>query len=184
MGFFSRRKKKTGKPAVEIEKKNIPAAPPERKLFDKTVMMYFALFADLAPERAVAVNRDRYGQQKQIAEEHIIDIIRRHYYEELKPPVVWNFNYVILVVPRLTDPEQKAKAQFWDSATGQIADKANYLQICSELRSEWRDGLVELYPDYDRDKLEDGYEKMNFDYYPEEGLLVCTMLLEKLLPLI
>ena len=150
--------------------------------FDKTVMMYFLLFSDVAPGLAEIVSRDSAGQQKRIAEKHIIDIVKSHYYEALMPPVVWNFNYIVQVVPQ-TPPGQKSGFCFWDSATGQIADKAKYLQVCYELRSEWREGLAEAYPDYDRDLLEDGFENTFFDYYPDEGLIAVTLLLEKFLPL-
>ena len=160
----------------------MPPLPGGTEMFDKTVMMFFLLFSDIAPELAESVSRDPARQQKRIAEGHIIDIVRSHFFEELKPPVVWNFNYIVQVVPR-TPAGQRSVMCFWDSGTKQIADKAKYLQICYEMRSEWKEGLVQACPYYDRDKLEDGFESTFFDYYPDEGMIAITLLLEKFLPL-
>ncbi len=30
--------------------------------------------------------------------------------------------------------------------------------------------------------MEDGFENMNFDYYPADGLVIASMVLEKILP--
>ena len=152
-----------------------------KKMFDKSLMMLMCVFEDVNPEGARRVDRSPIEAGKALFEKHAEELIRGHYYEDFRPPVKWNYNFISIAYP--TPPAHLKHMIFWDAGTGEIVNRAAYRQMCSDLREFWKEKFVEIYPSYDRNKMEDGFENMNFDYYPADGLVVASMVLEKLLPM-
>ena len=152
-----------------------------KKMFDKSLMMLLCVFEDVNPTGARQVNQSPIPTGKALFEKHAEALIRAHYYEDFRPPVKWNYNFVAIAYPH--PPQNLQHMIFWDEGTGQIAKQAAYRQMCSDLREFWKEKLVEMYPKYERNKLEDGVENMHFDYYPEDGMVIASMVLEKILPL-
>ena len=152
-----------------------------QKMFDKSLMMLMCVFENVNPAGARQVNQSPIPAGKALFEKHAEELIRAHYYEDFRPPVKWNYNFVAIAYPH--PPQNLQHMIFWDEKTGQIVKQAAYRQMCSDLRSFWKEKLVQMYPKYDRNKLEDGVEHMNFDYYPQDGLVVASMVLEKILPI-
>ncbi len=152
-----------------------------KKMFDKSLMMLICVFEDINPAEAANLDKNPNLAGKELFEKHSVELIRAHYYEDFRPPVQWNYNVVAFAYP--TPPKHLQRMVFWDAKTGRIADQAAYRQMCSDLREFWKEKIVQVYPDYDRDKFEDGFENMNFDYYPEDGMIIASMVLEEILPL-
>lgn len=153
-----------------------------KKYYDKTLVTYIPLFTEIRPELARQVDSNLPKESPKLANKYLEDLVRNHYYEELRPPVNWNFRYTVFIVPDLP-PELKNVSRFWDDTTAQIVNKSAYRQMCSDLRTMWKEQLLEEYPNYDRSKLEDGFENLNFDYYSEDGIIIVSTVLEKIMPI-
>ena len=151
-----------------------------KKMFDKSLMMLLCVFEDVNPTLARQVNDSPIPAGKALFEKHAEELIRAHYYEDFRPPVNWNYNFVSIAYP--TPPPNLKHMIFWDG-TGKIVNQTAYRQMCSDLREFWKDGFLKMYPSYDRNKMEDGFENIVFDYYPADGLVIASMVLEKILPI-
>lgn len=105
-----------------------------------------------------------------------------HYLQELRPPVRSNICYKLCPSPVMND-EMKAVTRFWDEDTRQIIHRDRYKNLCDQMRPLMRKWLTEEFPKYDREKIEDGLERICFDYSPDQGTITACILLEKLMPL-
>jgi hypothetical protein len=152
-----------------------------KKMFDKSLMMMMCVFADVNPSGAAQVGQSPVPAGKALFEKHAVELIKAHYYWDFRPPVKWNYNFFAIAYPH--PPKNLQHMIFWDADTGRIVNQAAYRQMCSDLREIWKDKLIQMYPKYDRKKLEDGFENIQYDYYPEDGLLIASIVLEKILPL-
>jgi len=114
--------------------------------------------------------------QNDLAAQHAVPLIQRHYSEQLKPPRKWNYYFVFLPLPDLQNPQTR-HMDFRNSVTHEISDHAKYAEICSSLKTIWKERLMQVFPDYDRNKLEDGLEQANFDYFPGKNTLIVSSLM-------
>ena len=140
-----------------------------------TLMLYLFLFEDN--------NHPRPVQNRENIESFItpimLDVIRLHYYETLKPPKKWNYDYELKTVSRsaFDNREYMRDLNFLNPETKKIDDDIKYRKWCNEFKSLWKDELIERFPKYSREKLEDGFEEINFDYFSERSLFVASILL-------
>ncbi len=153
----------------------------KKEMFDKSLMLFMCVFDDANPALARQVNDAPIPTGNALFEKHAEELIRAHYYEALRPPVKWNFNFIAIAFP--TSSPELRHLIFWEPGTNRIVNQAVYRQTCSDMREYWKGFLLKTYPDYDRNKLEDGMENIVFDYYPADGLIIGSMVLEKILPM-
>ena len=146
--------------------------------YDKTLCLFIAAFGDLNPSRILTDPKVR----KEILNSVWVSVCRAHYLMELRPPVKWNYHYTLLPVPGMSESE-KIINQFWDDETLEITHKDRYRLMCDNLRSLLKESLVKEFPDYDREKLEDGLERIAYDYDPAQGTITASMVLDRLMPL-
>ena len=153
------------------------------KLYDKTLVLFIPIFSDINPEFARMVDNGGRAKASEVAmnEDLLAMIIRNHFYEEFRPPVKWNVHYNVVVYPNMTS-DQKRELQFWNDNNGQIKDRGRYSQMCSDLRTVAKEQMLKAFPDYDRDRFEDGFENICFDYDAEKGMIICSFVLKQFMP--
>ncbi|GHT67364.1 hypothetical protein AGMMS50239_30410 [Bacteroidia bacterium] len=144
----------------------------ERKKKNTTLMYHCLLFEDF-DHQLPKKDKDSHNQ---FLHPVMFDIIRLHYHDALKPPKKWNYDNT-LVALNLRGKEV-AHLDFRDTDTYEINDKAKYKAMCDNLKSLWKDILIKRFPKYSKEKLEDGFEKIQIDYFPSRCLLVLSMLLD------
>lgn len=115
---------------------------------------------------------------KEFREPIIIDVLKEHYFEALRPPKNWNYDFDIAAVSDdMTSPEM-ARFEFRDPETKAIVNKTGYKEMCYAIKTKWKSHLLQRFPKYDREKFEDGFEQIKFSYLPERAILAMSMLLD------
>ena len=151
----------------------------DRKMYPKSLMLLVYMIDEVNPELARQAKADQSSVDGALVKKHIVELIKSHYYEDLRPPVQWNYNVVVKSIANI--PEKFPQVVFWD-ANGKIVKQAAYREFCGLVRNSWKLIFPKVYPKYSRAKMEDGFENVNFDYYPDEGVLIASTIMKQLLP--
>lgn len=148
---------------------------------DGTVVMLAGVFATLNQSYTLRVQRDMKTEGEELIKRHFVQLAEDHYWEECSPPRKFNNYYTVIPFPEFPE-EVLTQVKFWDDRTKEIVNRSSYNQMCRDMRDMWRNRLTEEFPNYDRSALEDGLEGVNYDYYPDEGVIMLSMYLKKPLP--
>ncbi|MDR3218190.1 MAG: hypothetical protein LBU22_04290 [Dysgonamonadaceae bacterium] len=146
-----------------------------KKEENTTLMLLLFLFEDFDH----TLPEDDKESYDRFATPIMLDVIKLHYYEELKPLKKWNYDY--LLNTNDLRKQETSHLEFRDTNTKEINDRAKYKDMCNGLKSGWKNILISRFPKYNREKLEDGFEKIQFDYFPSKCLLVASFLLDNII---
>ena len=105
----------------------------------------------------------------------IPELVKKHYYEELKPPKKWN--YYCGFLPLDFSGSQGQAFDFRDSKSRKISSQAKYAELCNHLKDIWKERLMTVYPKYDRNNLEESLENAQFDYFPDKCVLIISSIM-------
>ena len=118
-------------------------------------------------------------EQNDLAAKQLEVLVKRHYLEQLRPPRKWNYYFHFFSIPDFQNPQTR-HLDFRDPNTGEINDHAKYAEVCNITKGEWKNKLITEFPQYKRNKFEDCFEEVKFDYFPEKRLLLMSMLVDGL----
>lgn len=139
-----------------------------------SLMFVLILFEDFDHQRP-AKNKDSYNEFALPVMYNLVDL---HYTQKLKSKK-WTYDYMLNPID-LRD-KRILHTEFRDLETKEIKDKSKYKEMCNGIKSRWKEQLIERFPQYDRNALEDGFEKIVFDYFPSKCILAASFLLDDLL---
>jgi len=148
----------------------------DKRIKNTTLMVGIILFEDFDHQRPVA----SYTEYKGFAEPIVVDVLRAHYFEELRPPKKWNWDLEMIVMDSMTSPVG-SHYDVRDPETKEVADKASYKEMCSGLKNVWKDRLLERFPRYDRTRFEDTFETVKYTYLKERCVLAASVLMEDIM---
>ena len=149
--------------------------------YDGTIVMFAVVLSTLNREYALKVKEHTQAECPKLIERHFLQLIEDHYLEECRPPRKVNNYFTVIPVPEFP-AEVVQQIKFWDDSTLRLNDRGNFNQFCSDLRDLWKQRLTSEFPKFNRSKLEDGFENVNYDYYPDEGVVMLSMFLTEPLP--
>ena len=116
--------------------------------------------------------------QNSLGAKFISALIEKHYREDLKPPKKWN--YYLGLWPLNFNDERSRVFDFREPVTKKIKDYAKYNEMCNGIKEIWKNRLFEVFPKYDRYKMEESLENAKFDYFPKECVIVISSLMDGL----
>ena len=105
-------------------------------------------------------------------------LLKKHYADTLKPPKKWN--YYCALWPLNFNDERTRVFDFRNPVTHEINDKAKFNEMCSALKGIWKERLRTVFPDYNRNRMEDSLEEAKFDYFPAECVIIISSLADGL----
>ncbi|MBQ3331556.1 MAG: hypothetical protein IJG87_10315 [Ruminococcus sp.] len=148
---------------------------------DGTVVMFAGVFATLNESYTLRVQRDMKTEGEELIRRHFVQLAGDHFREECLPPKQFNNYYTVIPFPRFPE-EMLPQVKFWDDRTKEIVNRSSFNQMCRDMRDLWKTRLADDFPKYDRNAMEDGFENVNYDYYPDEGVIMLSMYLTPPLP--
>lgn len=147
--------------------------------FGKTTTLAFQVFLfeddeHPAPGKSPAA-------QNEFAAPYVMKTVRAHYKEELKPPKKWNYYFSVLSGPSELFRREYAGTDFRDPTTNEIVDQRKYLEYCREFKTMWLEYLKSEYPRYNQKVLKEAMDVAQYDYYPQDNVIVISTLLPGLI---
>ena len=111
---------------------------------------------------------------------YITEVFNR-YYPQHRGDNINHWNYDIRFTMEANFGEYKTKhLEFRDRLTWEINDKQRYRDICNAQKVSWKHALMEAYPGYDKEDIEDAMEVVRYEYFADAALIVGFTLMEKL----
>jgi len=110
----------------------------------------------------------------------VAEIFKRYYPESLGDNQN-HWNYDVRFVAASDFGEHKTKhLEFRDRITWEINDRQKYRDICNAQKVSWKHALMQAYPAYDREDIEDAMEEVRYEYFADAAVIVGFTLMEKL----
>ena len=138
-----------------------------------TLMLEFVLFEDFDHQRPDTAHPESL---RKFGEPIVRQVYKKNYVNTLEPGK-WNYHYDLQIISGAKS-EAFAQFDFRDPETKEIASAAKYKEFTDGIKSGWKKDLQTRFPKYKPDKMEDAFENIKIDYFPEDGLLVESVLLE------
>ena len=111
---------------------------------------------------------------------YMMDIFNR-YYPQHRGDAQNHWNYDVRFAMESDFGEYKTKhLEFRDRTTWEINDRQKYRDICNAQKIAWKHTLMQAYPGYDREDIEEAMEYIRYEYFSSAALIVGFTLLEKL----
>ncbi|HPF87601.1 MAG TPA: hypothetical protein PK537_06055 [Candidatus Limiplasma sp.] len=110
----------------------------------------------------------------------VMDVVKQHYFEVLRPPKQWNYHCDLSYTAYMASQEL-AHLEFRDHETKEIANKASYKMFCSAMKDSLKKNLQSKFPAYDTEKLEDGFEETKYTYDKKRCTITVSVLLENIM---
>lgn len=96
-------------------------------------------------------------------------LVRKHYYEQLRPPKKWNYMYI-----HVEDSTLPIHLDFRDASTNEVACQDRFEEVCVYTKSSVREFLQSNNPSYNQNALEDGLAAMHYDWFPKMNMIVLS----------
>ena len=136
-------------------------------LFKPKHLTVFLAFYTMTDKSAV-LPRDEEGWNERV---HFVlePLIRRHYYERLRPPQKWNYLFIHFEPSSLP-----IHFDFRDESTNEILYQDRFEEVCINLMSAARSYLQGANPSYKQDMLDDGLADMHYDWFSKMNMIVLS----------
>lgn len=144
-----------------------------------TTLLLFLLVMD-GDQNPFAGFYSRAGAAK-VAEPIMRRLLCDAYAEALRPPTVWNYDWSIVLCPRMTE-EQTNWYDFRNPQTGAIQQTERFLAHTSKLRQLWEAQLCWRFPNLDREKLCNALNASQTLFIQESQTIALSMLLQDVIP--
>ena len=133
-----------------------------------TVAFFFTQLADANHPGPRSMTQEAVNEYLQ---PFVVELHKKYYPEAFEDKEsFWNYDLRFTSV-RDFGLRETAHLEFRDRITGEIADKAKFRDICNAGKDSWKRVLIEIFPGYDRDDLEDAMEDVRYEYFAAYGLI-------------
>ena len=136
----------------------------------KHLTLFMALYT--MTDKSAVLPRTEAGWNQRVSHVLMEPLLRRHYYEQLRPPKKWNYLYIHVEQGALP-----VHFDFRDKSTNEVAYQDRFDELCVGVKSQVREYLQGKNPAYDQKALEAGLADMNYDWFPKMNMLVLSTLL-------